>query len=38
MGAVVALTVMLILLFVCDVSMLRECEGTALLVRGPEEV
>ena len=27
MGAVVALTVMRILLFVCEVSMLRECEG-----------
>ena len=27
MGAVVALTVMCVLLFVCEVSMLRECEG-----------
>ena len=27
MGAVVALTVMRVLLFVCEVSMLKECEG-----------
>ena len=40
-GAVVAVTVMHVLLFVLHVCMLRECEGarvTAMLVWGPWEV
>ena len=39
--AVVAVTVMLVLLFVLHVCMLRECEGarvTAMLVWGVDEV
>ena len=41
MFTVVVLTVMRVLLFVCEVSVLRECEGasvTAMLVWGPGEV
>ena len=41
MSAVVAVSVMLVLLFVLHVYMLRECEGarvTAMLVLGPGEV
>ena len=40
-GAVVAVTVMHVLLFVLHVGMLRECSGarvTAMLVWGPGEV
>ena len=41
MDAVVAVTVMCVLLFVLHVCMLRECEGarvTAMMVWGMEEV
>ena len=41
LDAVVAVTVMRVLLFVLYVCMLRECEGarvTAMLVRGTEKV
>ena len=35
MGAPVSLTVMRLLLFVCEVSMLRECEGNDNAGEGP---
>ena len=38
MDAVVSLIVMRVLLFVCEVSMLRECEGNENAGVGPGEV